>query len=219
MRLLTRMSTLVTANLNDLIDQCEDPEKMLRQAVREMEASLGHLIDGAAGAIAQHKLLLRQLTDEQQAIARCTALAAAAVARADDEAARRELLRKAEHQQVADALTLQVTSADQLGQRLRRQVTTMRIKMAEARRKLIDITTRNRAAAAQRNLLEHLPCEATNGRVWSNFNTMYARLERTEAETEALLELLGEPEASEALDAEIETELQALKEAATHVTR
>ncbi len=69
MRLLTRMSTLVTANLNDLIDQCEDPEKMLRQAVREMEASLGHLIDGAAGAIAQHKLLLHNLpTSSRQSL-------------------------------------------------------------------------------------------------------------------------------------------------------
>ena len=38
MKLLSRVSELVTANLNDLIDQCEDPEKMLRQAVREMEA-------------------------------------------------------------------------------------------------------------------------------------------------------------------------------------
>ena len=87
------------------------------------------------------------------------------------------------------------------------------------RRKLIDITTRNRAAAAQRNLLEHLPCEATNGRVWSNFNTIYARSSELRRRRKRLLELLGEPEASDALDADIERELRALKEAATHVTR
>src|SRR5437763_7564274 len=104
MGFLRRMSGLVTANLNDLIDQCEDPEKMLRQAVRDMETALGQLMDGAARAIAHHKLLSQQLNGERDAIARCMTLAEAAVARGDDEAARRELLRKAEHHRLADAL-------------------------------------------------------------------------------------------------------------------
>ena len=53
MGLLKRMSGLISANLNDLIEHCEDPEKMLRQAVRDMETALGQLMDGAARAIAQ----------------------------------------------------------------------------------------------------------------------------------------------------------------------
>jgi phage shock protein A len=218
MGLLKRMSGLVTANLNDLIDQCEDPEKMLRQAVRDMETALGQLMDGAARAIAHHKLLSRQLNDERDAVARCMKLAELAVAREDDETARRELLRKAEHQRVADALARQVVTADALGQRLRRQVTAMRIKMAEARRKLADITARNRAAVAQRKFVEHFPDEASAGRVWSNFDAMCARVEQSEAETEALLELLGEPDICAPLDTEVEAELCALKEAANHVT-
>jgi phage shock protein A len=218
MGLLKRMSGLVTANLNDLIDQCEDPEKMLRQAVRDMETALGQLMDGAARAIAHHKLLSRQLNDERDAIARGMKLAEAAVARGDDETARRELVRKAEHQRVADALARQVVTADALGQRLRRQVTAMRIKMAEARRKLVDITARNRASAAQRKFVEHLPDESCVGRAWSNFDAMCGRVEQSEAETEALLELLGDPDTTVPLDTEVEAELRALKEAANHVT-
>jgi phage shock protein A len=213
-----RMSGLVTANLNDLIDQCEDPEKMLKQAVREMETALGQLMDGAARAIAHHKLLSRQLDEQREAVTRTMKQAEAAVVRGDDEAARSELLRKAEHQRLADALARQVATADALGQRLRRQVTAMRTKLAEARRKLMDITARNRAATAQRKFVEHLPDEACAGRVWSNFDAMCARVEQSEAETEALLELLGEPEAAAPLDTEIEAELRALKEAVSHVT-
>src|SRR6478752_2935767 len=89
MGLLKRMSGLVTANLNDLIDQCENPEKMLRQAVRDMETALGQLMDGAARAIAHHKLLARQLSEQHDAIARCTKQAEVAVARGDDDAAGR----------------------------------------------------------------------------------------------------------------------------------
>jgi phage shock protein A len=218
MRLFKRMSTLVSANLNDLIDQCEDPEKMLRQAVRDMETTLGQLMDGAARAIAHHKLLSRQLAEQHDAITRRGKLAEAAVAHGDDNTARTELLRKAEYQRLADALTQQVTSADALGQRLRRQVTAMRIKLAEARRKLVDITARNRAVAAQRKFVAHLPSAAIAGRASSNFDAMCVRVEQAEAETEALLELLGEPADAAPLDAEVEAELRALKEAASHVT-
>jgi phage shock protein A len=218
MGLLKRMSGLVTANLNDLIEHCEDPEKMLRQAVRDMETALGQLMDGAARAIAHHKLLSRQLAEQQDGARRCTKRAETAVAHADDDSARCELLRKGEHQRLVDALSRQVATADALGERLRRQVTAMRIKLAEARRKLVDISARNRAVAAQRKFIEHLPDEACTGRAWSSFERMCARVEQSEAETEALLELLGEPELNAPLDTEVEAELHALKEAAHHVT-
>ena len=88
MGIMKRMSGLVSANLNDLIDQCENPEKMLKQAVREMETALGQLMDGAARAIAHHKLLARQLEEQRAAVARKIKLAEEAVARGDDAAAR-----------------------------------------------------------------------------------------------------------------------------------
>jgi phage shock protein A len=218
MGLFKRMSGLVTANLNDLIEHCEDPEKMLRQAVRDMETALGQLMDGAARAVAHHKLLSRQLNEQREGVERCAKQAEAAVARGDDDSARSELLRKGEHQRLVDALSREVATADSLGQRLRRQVTAMRIKLAEARRKLVDITARNRAVTAQRKFIEHLPDATCTGRAWSSFETMCARVGQSEAETEALLELLGEPESIAPLDTEIEAELRAMKEAASHVT-
>jgi phage shock protein A len=218
MGLFKRISGLVSANLNDLIENCEDPEKMLRQAVRDMETALGQLMDGAARAIAHHKLLSRQLNEQREAAVRCAKHAETAVARSDDDSARSELLRKGEHQRLVDALSRQVVTADALGQRLRRQVSAMRIKLAEARRKLVDITARNCAVTAQRKFIEHLPDEACTGRAWSSFEKMCTRVEQSEAETEALLELLGESESVAPFDTEVEAELRALKEAASHVT-
>jgi phage shock protein A len=217
MPLLKRIRRLISANLNDLIDQCEDPEKMLRQAVRDMETALGQIMDAAARAIAHHKLLSRQLGDAREAITLAAKQAEAAVASGDDDSARRELVRKAESQRLADALSQQADAADALGQRLRRQVSAMRIKLAEARRKLVDITARKRAAAAQRQFVEHLPDGAIAGRVCSTFDTLCAKVEQSEAETEALLELLDGPDASAPLEAKIEAELRALKEVANHV--
>jgi phage shock protein A len=93
----------------------------------------------------------------------------------------------------------------------------MRLKLAEARRKLVDITARNRAALAQRKFIENLPDEACAGAVWSNFESMCARVEQSEAETEALLELIGGADTVEPLDADVEAELRAIKETASHV--
>jgi phage shock protein A len=183
-----------------------------------METSLGKLMDGAARAIAHHKLLTRQLHEQERAAERRRQLAEAAVARGDDDAGRRELRQKAEHQRLVDALTQEVESAESLSTRLRNQVTAMRIKLAEARRKLADLAARNLAAKARRKFVETLPDEMTCGSASSTFATMCARVEQSEAETEALLELLGEGGTTTLVDAEVEAELQALKESVGHVT-
>ncbi len=218
MGLLKRMRRLVSANLNDLIEQCENPERMLRQAVRDMETALGQILDGAARAIAHHKILVRQLSDQRAAVDRSARQAETAVARGDDNAARAELLRKAKHQRMVETLVGQVANAEALSQRLKNQVSAMRIKLAEARRKLVDVTARNRAVVAQRKFVAQLPGDTELGRVCSDFDAMCARVEQSEAETEALLELLGEPTAPAASDLTIEAELRSLEEAAHHAT-
>jgi phage shock protein A len=217
MGLIKRVSALVTANLNELVEQCEDPEKMLKQAVREMETALGQLMDGAARAIAHHKLLARQLAEQRSAAERRLQSAEAAMARGDDEAARGELRQRVEHQRLAEVLARQVESADALGQRLRGQVTAMRVRLAEARRKLVDISARNRAAKAQRKFVEQLPTGTCAGAATSNFENLCTRVEQSEAETEAMLELLGELDVNDAFDADVEAELQLLREKASHV--
>ena len=148
---------------------------------------------------------------------RCAKLAEAAVARGDDEAARRELRRKAEHQRLADALSATGRNADALGQRLRHQVTAMRIKLAEAGASWSTSrpatgrggAAKVRRALAGRSVHRHGVVELRND---------VRRVEQSEAETEALLELLGEPESTEPFDTEVEAELRALKETASHVT-
>jgi phage shock protein A len=189
---------------------------MLRQAIRDMETALGRLMDGAARAIAHQRLLGRQLNEQQQAMGRCAKVAEAAVARDDDEAARRALRHKAEHQRLADALALQTTRAEVLSDRLRNQVTAMRIKLAEARRKLHEVSARHQAVVAQRKFLDHVPAAGGVHDACSTFERLCTRIEQTEAETDALLELMGDGDLEEPLDAEVEAELRALKEA-SHV--
>jgi phage shock protein A len=212
MGLLHRLQTLLAANLNDLLDQAEDPERMLRQAVRELETGQGRLLDAAARAIAHERLLARQQTACGERVAAAQQRALAAARRNDDAAALRELRLKADQQRDLDALAEQQRRADDTSARLRRQAAAMRNKLAEARGRLEDLTARHRASKARRALAGSLESAALGSAMTGRFERFATRVERQEAETEALLELLGEAEHDSADDLALEAELQALKE-------
>jgi phage shock protein A len=219
MKLFHRVRYILSANLNDLVDRCENPEQMLRQAVRDMETSFTQLMEAAAQAIAHERTLTRQRNDQWALVERHLQAAGTAVARGDHDAARRALRTKAECERLAERLTEQQQSAVALSNRLRQQVAALRLKLAEARQKLLEVTARARAAAARKkfviraNGVDYLDTAA-------NFDRWVARVDASEAETDALLELLGDVDpvvTNEEFDANIEAELAALQENANHV--
>jgi phage shock protein A len=215
MGLFHRLGNLLSANLNDLLDQAENPERLLRQAVRELETGLGRLLDAAARAIAHERLLAREHAACRERVAGAHERAAAAVERGDDAAARRELRFKAQHQRDAALLAEQLARAADTSGRLKGQVAAMRSKLAEARGKLGDLSARHRAAVARRKLAASLRDGLLEPTAGCRFERFAARIERDEAETEALFELLGEVDtaADDAdRDAALEAELLALKE-------
>jgi len=217
MGLFRRVSDVLSANLNDLIEQCENPERLLRQAIREMESALGRAMDGTARGIAHERVLARQLTEQQRTIERLCRSAESAVRRGDDPLARQMLRLKAEQERLSESLSEQIVTAHELSERMRGQISAMRVKLAEARRRMIELSARKQVACVRRQFVTTLDSPAFDGGVLSNFERACARIEQDEAETEALLELLGVDDFREPLDADIEAELLALKETTSHV--
>ena len=63
-----RINDVITANISDLIDRVEDPEKMIKQIIREMEESIGNAKEGVIDALASEKRLkkeLKRVTEER----------------------------------------------------------------------------------------------------------------------------------------------------------
>jgi phage shock protein A len=215
MKLFQRVTCILSANLNDLLDQCENPEKMLRQALREMEAAFAQLMEAAAQAIAHERTLKRQLDDQQSLIRRHAQAAEAAVGRSDDDDARRELRHQAECERIVERLLIQQQTAIALSGRLRRQVAAMRLKLVEARQKLLEITAKSRAAGARREFATRVHGLAY-GTAVTNFQRLSAKIERSEDEAEALLELIGEDDDFPHIESDVEASLAALKEKVSH---
>jgi phage shock protein A len=214
MGLLKRLSDLLSANVNELLERYEDPELLLKQAIREMEAAVEAAMENAVKVVAEEKLLARQLSTEEAAAATWRERAAAAVRRKEDEAARTALLRKREHEAASAALAKHLEEAAKLGKSLRRQIESLRLQTDEARRKLVLLTARQRAATARQRLLREFSAAPVGEHAFQKFERLCRKVERNEAEADALAELSGDTLAADCCSAagdEVEAELSALK--------
>jgi phage shock protein A len=209
MRLFQRISDIIAANLNDLVDRFEDPEVMLKQAIREMETMIEEATGGAARAIAGERLLARDLRDHEQKTTSWRARAEQAVVRSDDDLARQAIARAHEHEVMAQALLGQRTSAEQTAQALRGQVAAMRAKQAEARRKLESLAARRQVAQNGRDLHGMVSRSRRGSNGFARFEKMHRQIEQAEAEAEVLGELYETTELS--LEADIAAREQALR--------
>jgi phage shock protein A len=219
MRLFRRIGDIIAANLNDLVDRFEDPELMLKQAIREMEAMIDEATAGAARAIAGERLLVRDLADHEQKALRWDERAEAAVGTGDDDLARQAIARAFENRAMAEALRQQRSKAERSAQALRGQIHAMKAKHAEARRKLASLSARRRMAEAGR-AARAMACDSSRGtNGFARFERMHAQLDQAEAEALALAELSESPDARWEAETEsreqgrrIESELASIKE-------
>ena len=100
MSLLERVSTLLRANLNDLVEKAEDPERMLKQIVLDMENQLLQVKTQVAIAIADQHLLEKKRAEHETQSAEWRRKAELAVQKGHDDLARAALERALSHDQL-----------------------------------------------------------------------------------------------------------------------
>jgi phage shock protein A len=146
MGVFTRLSDIISSNVNALLDKAEDPEKMIAQVVREMEEGLANAKRYAATAIAGERRLGRELDQNRAQAAFWEGKARTAVAQGRDDLARRMLARKKEHADLVQCLAAQHGEAVQTSGNVRAAVRGLEARLAEARRKQRSLLARHRAA-------------------------------------------------------------------------
>jgi phage shock protein A len=148
MGLLDRVSTLVRANLNDLIDKAEHPEKMIKQLILDMENQLMQVKSQVAVAIAdQHMLELKRKEHDEQAT-QWMKKAELAVDKKQDDLARSALERYQTNQRVAEGFKEQVTDQAAQVETLKSALRKLEQKLAEARAKSDLLMAQHRRARA-----------------------------------------------------------------------
>ena len=221
MGLFKRINDIISANLNELTEGFEDPEKMLKQAIREMEESIADATTQTAKALANEKILAKELANNERQADKWQQRAQQAVEAGDDELARKALVRKQEHDKLVVALEDQLTLAREASQGLRRQLDAMKAKLAEAKRNLSTLSARQRAANFRKKM-QSVGTEVyteLDEDAFAKFDRLRSRVEQAEAEAEAMAELHTpgavdvdlEQEFAEDEGAEVDAELAQLK--------
>jgi len=135
MALLDRVATLVRANLNDLIDRAENPEKMLKQVILDMENQFMQVKTQVAIALADLHLLEKKKKDNVEKHAEWMRKAELAVDKHDDELARAALERAMSFQQLADSFDQQIGDQQTQVEALKAALKKLELKLSEARGK------------------------------------------------------------------------------------
>ncbi len=131
MALLERVGTLLRANVNDLISRAEDPEKLARQLVLDMENQLLQVKTQVAIAIADQHLLQKKKKEHEDAVQEWHRKAEMAVSRQQDDLARAALERSLSHQNLANSFAQQLDDQTAEAETLRNAFSKLQQKLAE----------------------------------------------------------------------------------------
>src|ERR1700758_2762522 len=133
MTLLDRVSTLLRANLNDLVEKAEDPERMLKQVVLDMENQLLQVKTQVAIAIADQHLLEKKKVEHEQQGAEWRRKAELAVQKGQDDLARAALERALSQDQLQIGFATQAEDQKHEADNLRQALHKLEQKLAETR--------------------------------------------------------------------------------------
>ncbi|MGF1567697.1 MAG: PspA/IM30 family protein [Nodosilinea sp.] len=216
MGLFDRAWRVVRANLNGVVNQAEDPEKILEQALAEMQGNLIQLRQAVAQAIATQKR-----TERQNAQAKTTAQewynrAELALRKGEDDLARQALTRRQGYLESAQAMDAQLAQQGEVVTKLKDNMRRLETKIAEARTQKDMYIARARSAEASQRIQEMLGQTGT-GSSMAAFERMEERVIELEARSEALEDLSGDPlerqfAALEGGQSAVDSELAAMKQ-------
>lgn len=191
MALLERVSTLVRANLNDLIDKAENPEKMIRQVILDMENQLLQVKTQVAIAIADQHLLEKKLKENQDKIVEWERKADFAVGKKQDDLARAAIERSLHYKQLTESFVQQVSDQRLQVETLKTALSKLQQKLEEANSKSDLLITRNRRARTLDKAAE-AQAKAGDHNNMGTFDRMKQKVMRNEAISQARTELLAE---------------------------
>jgi phage shock protein A len=190
MALLERVSTLVRANLNDLVDKAEDPEKMLKQVILDMENQLLQVKTQVALALADQHLLEKKQKEHEEKAAEWMRRAEKSVDKKQEDLARAALERSMTFREMSESFIEQVTDQKAQVENLKSALRKLEQKLSEARAKcdlLMAQHRRSRALGKASDAQMALRDDAKS----STFDRMKHKVARSEAVSQAKAEIAG----------------------------
>jgi len=217
MGIFTRLSDIISSNINAMLDKAEDPEKLIRLMIQEMEDTLVEIKASCAGVMATKKRVQRELEEARTRARQWGEKAQLAVNKGREDLAREALLEKRRYRERANALEKELSQCDALVEQYQADMSQLEDKLGAAREKQRLLVQRHIHAQRRKRARQEIRRLDTADAL-IRFEQLENRIERMEAEAD-LVNFGRKPplEAEFARlegDEEIEKELQTLKTSA-----
>ncbi len=196
MALLERVATLLRANLNDLIDRAEHPEKMLRQVILDMENQLMQVKTQVAIAVADHHLLTARRDENAAKEQEFVRKAELAVEKGEEPLARIALERALNYRQTTASFDQQVTDQQTQLENLKTAFRRLQGKLVEARSLAETLAAQQRRARALNQA-----ADAQGSNHMTTFERARQKVEFTQALAKAKTEMLDDADDEQRLAA------------------
>ncbi len=215
MGIFTRVRDILNSNINSALEKAEDPEKLVRQMIREMEDTLVEIKAACAGAMASQKKAERDMDSSAREKARWESRAELAVDRGREELARKALQTKRQYEDDLEAMRADAEKLGGLVAEYKSDIVQIEDKLGTAQERQRVLVQRHIHAVQKRRAQRDLRRFDSSGAI-VRFEEFANRVDRADAEAELMN--YGRPKSLEEefsqieRDESIEEELAALKE-------
>ena len=217
MGIFTRFRDIISSNINAMLDRAEDPEKLIKLMIHEMEDTLVEIKAACAGAMASSKKVQRQLQNIENRVSYWEEKAELAVTKGRDDLAREALVEKRRYTGRTEGLENELADHNMLIDKYQDDIRQLEEKLKSARDKQRMLVQRHIHASRKRKAQEEIR-RVDSTEAMMKFDELQNRIEHMEAEAD--LVNYGKKSSLEdeidrlTVDDEIEKELQALKKPA-----
>ncbi len=214
MGIFSRFADIINSNISSLLDKAEDPEKMVRLIIQEMEDTLVEVRSTSAKVLAEKKELLRRIAKVQEQVEDWQNKAELALSKDREDLAKAALIEKQKATELAATLTQELVVVEEQITRLKEEVNLLQEKLADAKARQKTIIMRKQTASSRLEVKKQLDSSKIDNAM-SKFEQYERRVEGLESQVDAY-DLGNQKSLSDefaALEAEdsVSAELEALK--------
>ncbi|MDN3653171.1 phage shock protein PspA [Thalassotalea ponticola] len=224
MGIFSRFTDIINSNINNLLDKAEDPEKMVRLIIQEMEDTLVEVRSSSARSLADKKELTRQLTRTLAEADSWQEKAELALSKGRDDLARAALMEKNKCSEAAQAMEQELSSFDDHIAKLQGEVGQLQEKLADAKARQKAIVMRGKTASSRLKVKSKLDSGKVDDAL-SRFDRYERKIDDLESQVDAydlgkksLADEIAELESDDSIDKELEA-LKAKMQGASKATK